>query len=318
VSALTRVLGQPYATRVLGSALKAGRPASAYLFFGPSGCGKKTAANALAQALFCELKTGEGCGDCSACRRVMGNKHPDYFVFAPQANSFKVEQVRDLLKEASMRPFEAPRRVMVLDKVELMSPEAANALLKVLEEPNASLVFVLVTTGRARILPTIASRCQALRFGPLPEKVLVGLLMDDKGLDEKTARSLAGLSGGSIRIAMRLSGEVGKEFKDLAEGFLEAAALRSQVALLNWAHLAAAEKKRLDEILELVSAYLRELWIEKSGLPKALKILSEPPIHGGGLSPKRLEELMLAVSRAQGQIKRNANLPLVLENMVLN
>jgi DNA polymerase-3 subunit delta' len=317
VSALDQVLGQPYATRVLSSALKAGRPASAYLFFGPSGCGKKSAANALAQALFCEPKPGEGCGDCSACRRVAGNKHPDYFVFSPQGSSFKVEQVRDILKEASMRPFEAPRRVMVLDKVELMSAEAANALLKVLEEPNASLIFVLISTSRAKILATIASRCQALRFGPLPEKILVKLLMEAKSMDEKTARNLAGLSGGSIRIAERLSGELGKELKELAEGFLEAAASRSSLALLNWAHLAATEKKRMDEILELVSAYLRELWIEKSGLPKSLKILSEASAHGGGLSPQRLEDLMLAVSRAQGQIKRNANLPLVLENMVL-
>jgi DNA polymerase-3 subunit delta' len=317
VSALDQVLGQPFATRVLSSALAAGRPASAYLFFGPTGCGKKTAAMALAQALFCLEQPGLGCGACSSCKRVAGNKHPDYFVLSPQGSSFKVEQVRELLKEASMRPFEAPRRVMVLDKVETMSPEAANALLKVLEEPNSSLVFVLITTSRAKILPTIASRCQALRFGPLPEKVLSGLLVKDKGFDEKTARSLAGLSGGSVRIAQRLSGESGAELKDLAEGFLEAAAARSALGLLNWAHLVAAEKKRLDEIFDLVLAYLRELWIDKSGLPKGLKLLAEPPRHGGGLSPQRLESLMLAVSRAQGQVKKNANLALVLENMVL-
>jgi DNA polymerase-3 subunit delta' len=317
VSAWDQVLGQAYAVRVLSAALEAGRPASAYLFFGPSGCGKKTAAKALGQALFCTLEPGLGCGDCGACKRVAGNRHPDYIAIAPQGSSFKVEQVRELLKEASLRPYEAPRRLLVLDKVELMSAEAANALLKVLEEPNASLVFVLVTTSRAKILPTIASRCQALRFGPLPERVLAGLLKSHKGLDEAAARSLAGLSGGSIRVAERLSGETGRELREMAESFLEAAATRSSLGLLNWAHLAAAEKKRLDEILELVAAYLRELWVDKSGLPKGLKIMAEGPGHGGGLSPQRLESLMLAVSRAQGQIKRNANLPLVLENMVL-
>src|SRR4051812_38757322 len=96
------VLGQPFATRVLASALEGGRPASSYLFFGPTGCGKKTAALALAQALFCLEAPGRGCGECSACKRVAGNKHPDYFVIGPQGNSFKVEQVRDLLKETSL------------------------------------------------------------------------------------------------------------------------------------------------------------------------------------------------------------------------
>jgi len=179
------------------------------------------------------------------------------------------------------------------------------------------MVFVLITTSRSKILPTIASRCQSLRFGPLPEKVLSQLLVSREGLDEKAARTLAGLSGGSFRIAQRLSGETGAELKEMAEGFLEAAAIRSASSLLNWAHLAAAEKKRLDEVLDLVSAYLRELWVSKSGLPKQLQILAEAPRHGGGLSPQRLQDLMLAVARAQGQIKRNANLPLVLENMVL-
>jgi DNA polymerase-3 subunit delta' len=272
---------------------------------------------ALAQALLCQESPGKGCTLCSTCRRVAGNKHPDYFLISPQGSSFKVEQVRELLREASLRPFEAPRRVMVLDKVELMSPEAANALLKVLEEPPATLVFVLISTQRAKLLPTIVSRCQALRFGPLPEGVLLGLLKE-RGHGEAEAKSLAGLSGGSLRLAERLSGEGGAVLKDMAEAFLEAATARSAMGLLNWAHLAVQEKKRLDEILELVLAYLRELWVEKSGLPKGLRILSEPPKHGGGLSPQRIEDLMGALCRAQGQIKRNANLPLVLENMVLS
>jgi DNA polymerase-3 subunit delta' len=318
VSALAQLQGQPFVSRVLGSALQAQRPASAYLFFGPSGCGKKTAASALAQALLCREAPGEGCLSCSACRRVAAHKHPDFFLVQPQGMSLKVEQVRELLKEASMRPFEAPRRVMVLDQAELMSLEAANALLKVLEEPNAALVFVLVTTRIAKILPTIASRCQALRFAPLPDKVLSQLLVEQLGLDPKAAHNLAGLSAGSFSMAKRLSGESGAELRELAEAFLEAAATRSTLGLLDWAHRVGAEKKRLDEILDLVLAYMRELWVEKSALPKELRILSEPPKHGGGLGVQRLQELMLAVSRAQGQIRRNANLPLVLENMALS
>jgi DNA polymerase-3 subunit delta' len=317
LSAFGQVLGQVFVSKVMQAALEAGRSAQAYLFFGPGGCGKKTAAMALAQALFCRQEPNKGCGSCTDCRRVREGKHPDFFVFGPQGSSFKVEQVRDILREAAMKPYEASRRVMVLDKVELMSPEAANALLKVLEEPNASLCFVLVTTSRAKILPTIASRCQAMRFGPLPEPVLAGLIERDMGLSAPEAKALAGLSGGSLRTAQRLSGEQGAEIRELAEGFLEAAASHSTLMALNWSASAVAEKKRLDELFDLIGAYLRELWIDKAGLPKHLKILAQPPKHGGGLSPERVQSLMLAVSRAQGQAKRNANLPLLLDHLAV-
>lgn len=317
MSAFDKVLGQPYASRVLRSALAAGRPAQAYVFFGPSGCGKKSMARALARALFCLVAPGLGCRECSSCKRVEGNKHPDLFLFSPAGASFKVDQVRDLLREASMRPFEAPRRVFVIDKAELLTDSAGNALLKVLEEPNPSLVFVLVTTNRSRLLPTIASRCQALRFAPLPEAFVAQILIREKGMNEKEAKALAGLSAGSLRQAERLAGEDGRELKELAEAFLEAAVSPQASFKLNWSALAAAEKKRVDEILELVSAYLRELWVVKAGLPKELRLLAENPSHGGGLSPEKIQGLMLSVARAQSQIRRNANLPLVLDNLVL-
>ena len=190
-------------------------------------------------------------------------------------------------------------------------------MLKVLEEPNPSLVFVLITTARARLLPTIASRCQALRFGPLPEAVLVDLLLREKGLSPEEAKSLAALSGGSTRVAQRLSGEEGKELKEMAESFLEAAASKSSMAQLNWAHLAASDKRRLDEILELIAACLRDLWVAKSGLPKALLLVSKLPAHGGCLSPANVQGLMLKIAEAQAQLKRNGNLALVLENLAL-
>ncbi|MES2200894.1 MAG: DNA polymerase III subunit delta' [candidate division FCPU426 bacterium] len=318
MSALDLVQGQEYAKRVLSSALAAGRCASSYLFYGPPGCGKKTAANALAQALFCRQDPGRGCGDCASCRRVQGNKHPDYFVFKPSGLSFKVEQVRELLKEASLRPYEAPRRLFVLDKAELLTGGAGNALLKVLEEPVEGLVFVLVSTNRSRLLPTIASRCQALRFGPLPQPVLAGLLASTKGMPAPEAEALASLSAGSMRLAEKLSGEDGQELRALAEDFLEAASTGSAVAQLDWAHSAALEKRRLDTLLDLIAAYLREHWVEKSGLPRHLKMLAAAPAHGGGLSPEKLRQLMLKLAEAQGQLKRNANLSLVLENLALN
>jgi DNA polymerase-3 subunit delta' len=317
MSALEKIQGQRYAVRVLSSALEGKRPASAYLFYGPAGCGKKSTARCFAEALFCEKEPFVGCGQCSSCRRVAAEKHPDFMSLRPDGTTFKVAQVQELLKEASLRPVEAPRRVMLLDQVELMSPEAANALLKVLEEPNPRLHFILVSTVRSRILATIQSRCQALRFGPLPEPVLVALLREHQGMDEATAKGLAALSGGSLELAGRLQGETGQKLRELAEQFLEAASAGAPLGLLDWAHAASAEKRRLEALFDLIGAYLREWWVEKSGLPQECRLFAQLPPTGKGLSPKRLQDLMLAVARAQGQLRRNANLPLLLENLVL-
>jgi len=302
------LVGQPFARRILGSGLDSDRIASAYLFEGPPGCGKKTAALDLAAALV-------GGGD--AWSRASRRMHPDIRLFAPAGASFKVDQVDELLAQAALRPFEGSRKVFILDRAEDLTLSAANKLLKPIEEPPAGMTWILVTTQRARIPATIASRCQNLRFYPLDEAGLRTVLERELSVDARRARDLAALSGGSVRLAAWYQGADGRAQVQEAEAFLQAASSGSLIQKLDWVEMVQDERRGLDRLLGVVWVLLRERWIAARGLPAHLKQMQEPPLHGGALSPEALETMMQAVVRCQGSLFRNANTPLALTALVL-
>lgn len=310
---LARLKGQPYARRVLDAALASGRTASAYLFEGPPGCGKKTAAVDLAAALL-----GGGDADADIIRRVSEGVHPDVKIFAPSGTTFKVELAREILREASLKPFEGSRRVFILDKVEAFNDATANTLLKALEEPAPGFTWILVTTQRAKLLDTIASRCQAVRFHPLDEATLRTVLEQELKVGSDRARDLAALSGGSVKLAAWLDKEDGKALLEKAEGFLEAAASGSLLKRLDWAESAdSKDRKALDRLLNVTWVLLRERWVEAKGLT-ALRMLQTPPKHGKSLNAETLESLMQAVTRCQAALAANSNIALALDLLSLS
>src|SRR4051794_11384265 len=169
------------------------------LFSGPEGVGKRTAAIALAQALNCErpLAFGQGrdaCGECTACTRIARGVHADVLVIEPgDSGSIKTEQVRDAIDRSAYRPFEGKRRVVVIDGADQLVLNAQDAILKTLEEPPSASVFVLVTDRPDVLLPTVRSRCQRLRFGPLTPSEVADVLMRDHGMSEPAARGGCGV-----------------------------------------------------------------------------------------------------------------------------
>ena len=174
---LGSIEGQPRAVEVLRAARAAGKLHHAYLFEGPEGAGKATTARALAMALECESPDPEarrdGCGECPACRKVEAGTHPDviWFDMTPKGLT---ERVRELLTTLGFRPHEGRARVIVFDPAQALAPvperaEAANVLLKTLEEPPADTHFVLVTPEPRRLPVTVRSRCQRIRFLPRAE-----------------------------------------------------------------------------------------------------------------------------------------------------
>jgi DNA polymerase-3 subunit delta' len=310
MSAFVSLLGQPFARRILDAGLESGRSASAYLFEGPPGCGKKTAALDLAAALVAP-------GDEAGQRRARKGGHPDVRSFEPAGATFKVDQVRELLKETALRPVMGRRRVFILDRVETMHPAGANALLKSLEEPPNGMTWILVTTQRAKILPTIASRCQSVRFHPLDQESLRAVLERELKVDAVKAADLAALSNGSVKLAAWFAGEDGQAVVDLAESFLEAAASGSLVARLDWALAANDDRKGLERLLSVLAVLLRERWARAKGLPTELLLLSAEPKHGRSLPAEALERMMAAVAQCRAALAGNANVALALDRLCL-
>lgn len=169
--ALEAIRDQPRAVEMLRRALSGGRLAHAYAFVGPSGSGRMTTARAFAHALLCE--TGQACGACRGCTLVARGQHPDLHVLVPTppesnpkgARTIRIGAVRELERQASLRPALAGRRVFILDEADRMTDDAPQAFLKFLEEPPPGTVVVLVLSGVRAVPATVISRCQIVRFG---------------------------------------------------------------------------------------------------------------------------------------------------------
>ncbi|MFN3466160.1 MAG: DNA polymerase III subunit delta', partial [Candidatus Brocadiales bacterium] len=212
-----RVISQTHVVNYFQHIVSRKRLAHAYLLYGPEGVGKALFARELAKALFCQargvasasggLPSNDACDLCGPCRKVDSGTHPDlHRVTSPEGKrDIGINQIKDLEVLAYLKPLEADRRVFILEDADKMTMEAANCLLKTLEEPPPGTLFLLTTTSIPSLLPTIVSRCQTVRFQPLPIEVIKGLLSERADLERY--KGLASLSCGSLGRATRLMEE---------------------------------------------------------------------------------------------------------------
>ena len=209
----------PHAAAVLGSALTAGTLNHAYLLAGPAGSGKREAARAFAAELL-----AEGAPDPEGARvRVQHGSHPDLTWVVPSGvhEMIRADVSHAVVGAAAHTPFEARRRVFVIERVDVMNDEAANTLLKTLEEPPDYVVLLLLTDRPSQVLPTIASRCQTVRFDPVPAAVLAERLQA-AGAPAATALACARLALGDADRAALLSEPAGAALRASAEALARA------------------------------------------------------------------------------------------------
>jgi DNA polymerase III delta' subunit len=217
-SSFAAVLGQEAACGVLLSALESGRVPHAYLFAGPAGVGKRAAATAWAQVLNCAAPEApaRACGECGSCRKIAAGGHPDvlWVNFDFQARllneppekqlTLKIKTVREMIHLLHLRPSEGKFKLALIDPADQLGPDAAHALLKVLEEPPPQTHLVLFVTDPSQLLGTIRSRCQWVRFRPLPAEALRGHLEKRPGVSAEAAAAAALRAEGSLARALEL------------------------------------------------------------------------------------------------------------------
>lgn len=173
------ITGQISAKRMLQNSLRNDKISHAYIFSGPVGTGRKQAAYALAMAIYCSVNKDDACGHCLECRKVEHGNHPDLSYIEPDGASIKIDQIRELQKEFAYRATSSETKIYILDQADKMTVQAANSLLKFLEEPVSRVVAILITENGQALLSTIQSRAQWISFTPMPRVQMEETLLSE-------------------------------------------------------------------------------------------------------------------------------------------
>lgn len=325
------VVGHRRMLNLLSASVAGGSLPPSLIFSGPEGVGKRLVARAVAQALNCTSPVSRGvrvqpdfnldaCGECPACRRIVRGTHPDVQVVLPGENgSIKIEQVREAVDRTMYRPFEGKRRVTVVDDADALVHAAQNALLKTLEEPSSSSVFILVTSRPDVLLPTVRSRCAQLRFSRLSPADVAAVLERDHQHARKDALALAAVADGSVRQALDVrAGGVADARRAVTELLHDArgkADARTRVErakdLLKGGGPVAAEREYLELRLQAMAALVRDLGVLSARADDRLlsnvDLRSELEDLMKSYDHDRVLRLFAAVDRAHGALERNVS-----------
>ena len=253
---LQEIVGHQRPLAVIRGVLERGTAAPAYLFHGPEGIGKRTTALAFSAALLCEAAGGDACGSCRSCRLVGGGGHPDFKAAAPEKKALKIEPVREMQQFLSLKPAWGGRKVALIEEADSMTLQAANALLKTLEEPPRGTTIILISSNPAGLPPTVLSRCQRVSFGPLrDDDVREVLRRSGHSFEEDGPRGF--LETGSPGSILAFEEEEWKKPQAAMEKILKALAKRDDAAVMAAVEGVPTDRKGLHYIVKTVLARVR-------------------------------------------------------------
>ena len=300
------VVGQEHVKGILARALERERLSHAYLFYGQPGIGKNAMGIALARGLFCEIEPAGGCGSCKSCMSLIKGEHPGFFPvlaaptkprqmsdnkyseiimertkrflqdpyrpvsYYPELTTMPlitIDQVRAMKKVVMLRTAGSHYRVFILPEAERMNQESANSLLKLLEEPPQKTMLVLTSSFPGRLLKTIVSRCQQIRFDPLKEGEIEAALVELESADRSRAAFLAKMSGGSLQRALSFLDEEFGDRRKRAVQFLEASLSTRMDSRLSGIMdlIGLNDRSVIMEVLQLMHIWMRDMLLLRTG-----------------------------------------------------
>jgi len=315
--------GQEKQQDLLQRAIATGRIPHAYLFHGIGGIGKKTCARMFARAVNCEAKNGHKipCDACMSCVRITHGNHPDVITVKPDGAFIRIKAIRDLQSQTRFRPFEGAKRVFLIEDAERMNDAAANALLKTLEEPNPLNILILITSRPYQLPATILSRCQKIRFDPLPKEVIISFLKDSAGLDDQAAGVIAAASMGSIGKARdMLDNAQPAAVAELIEKYTASDAVKDPLALFVCVDYFGDTREMITERLRTLRNWYRDVLVYKeTGDSRRLlhpDLVHLTRCHAEKISGRGILRNVRIINEAYRAIEYNANKQLTLETMM--
>jgi DNA polymerase-3 subunit gamma/tau len=339
------VLAQGHVTVTLKNAIKSGRIGHSYLFAGPRGVGKTTTARILAKALNCEEgPTPEPCQKCAACVGITRGSYLDVLEIDGASNR-GIDEIRDLREKARYATSAGRYKIYIIDEVHMLTTEAFNALLKILEEPPSGVIFIFATTQPRKVPATILSRCQRFDFRRIPASVMTDYIRseaekEDISIDSNSLALISRASGGSLRDALSIMDQLvsfaGKEINsdqvadflgvvesDLLASLSEAVLSGKQARALEIVAGAMDEGYGVRELVESMLHFLRQLLMVAAGAEKALEAVSESEMElirrtAGAASDVSVLNVLRIFSGGLAEIRQGGLPRVALESAVMS
>ncbi|WP_304979286.1 DNA polymerase III subunit delta' [Alkalihalobacillus sp. AL-G] len=314
---------QPYVTKLLTNSINKDRLAHAYLFKGSKGTGKKQIAFHLTKAYFCRVRqSSEPCGECSDCKRIDSGNHPDVHIVEPDGQSIKIEQIRKLQKEFSYLGLESKAKAYILEHSDKMTTQAANSLLKFLEEPGQKTIALLLTENPQQLLDTIISRCQVLTFAPQSNTQLIDTLINNE-FPEHLSRTASALTNDQTEAEVFLQDEwfvqARRNVLKLMEELIQRPQ-RSFLALQEHWYPHFKEKQQVEVGLDLLLIWYKDVFFTQLDENHSVvfndqqNLLSDQALKR---SQRRVHDQMMLILEAKRRLQANMNQQLLMEQLVL-
>jgi len=312
------VIGQEEAVEILQDEIKQDRISHAYLFSAKKGSGKSKLAFEFAKASFCEESDFDSCGSCINCRKMDHQNHPDFKKVSvlEGKSAISIDQIRELKKEIAYKPYDSDHKIYIIESAEKMTKEAANSLLKTLEEPPSFATIILLVEDSGKLLPTIVSRCQQIKLRNVSKQKIKELLLAE-GLEAEQAEILSSTAAGSPGKAFEII-EIDNYFEQRQEiyNFLKDINTKNTIEIFKITEKLASLLKTDFPCFDLLSDWYRDIMMIKQDYLDAVinkDYFEELKVLAVELSLQKVIKNLELIAQSEKYIERNIREELSLE-----